>query len=328
MLRIAGLSINSKCILAPMAGISDLPFRSLNRRFGCEFAFVEMINARSLGYGGRKTRQMLSGASEDRPLGIQLLAGENKWLARALDIIKEYDFDLLDFNAACPARKVTRRGEGAGLLKEPRKLYSLLKLMVESSSRPVSVKLRTGWDDRAVNCVDAARYAEDAGVSAVFIHGRTKEQGYSGSVDYGAIAGVKRAVSVPVIASGDVLSPELAVKMFRETGCDGILVARGALGNPWIFRRIGRRLAGRKEEAVPLPDEVCAVMKEHFDACVDFYGEKNGVVIFRKFFAWYTKGMRHVRALREKAGHVRSREGMYSLIAGIISSREDERPGS
>jgi len=324
MLQIGDIKINSGCILAPMAGISDLPFRSLNRRFGCEFAFVEMINARSLGYRGRKTRQMLSGAEEDRPLGIQLLAGENKWLARALDIVEEYDFDLLDFNAACPARKVIRRGEGAGLLKEPRKLYSLLKLMVNGSSRPVSVKLRTGWDEHSLNCVDAARYAEDAGVSAVFIHGRTKEQGYGGSVDYGAIAGVKRAVSVPVIASGDVLSPESAVKMFRETGCDGILVARGALGNPWIFRRIYRRLSGEREEKGPSMDEICSVMKEHFDACADFYGEKNGVVIFRKFFAWYTKGMRHVRALREKACHVRSRKEMYLLIAGILSP-ENER---
>lgn len=298
-----------------MAGISDLPFRTLNRRFGCEFAFVEMINARSLGYGGRKTRQMLSGGPDDKPLGIQLLASEDKWLIRALDIIKEYDFSLLDFNAACPARKVTRRGEGAALLKEPRKLYSLLKLAVSGSSRPVSVKIRTGWDRASVNCADAARYAEDAGVCAVFIHGRTKEQGYSGSVDYGAIAKVKRAVSVPVVASGDVLSAELAVKMFAETGCDGILVARGALGNPWIFRRITSRLSGGQEETKPSIEEIRAVMKEHFDACAGFYGEKNGVVIFRKFFSWYTRGMRHIRPLREKACRVRSKEEMYSLLS-------------
>jgi len=315
MLKIGDLQIASKCILAPMAGISDLPFRTLNRRFGCDFAFVEMINARSLGYGGRKTRQMLSGSPEDRPLGIQLLACESRWLARALDIIKEYDFDLLDFNAACPAKKVIRRGEGAGLLKEPRKLYDLLKLVVESSSRPVSVKIRTGWDTDSVNCVETARYSEDAGVSAVFIHGRTRMQGYSGSVDYKAIAEVKRAVSVPVIASGDVLSAELAVKMFEETGCDGILVARGALGNPWIFRQISRRLSGEGENTHPGIDEVRAVMKEHFDACADFYGEKNGVVIFRKFFAWYTKGMRHIRTFREKAGHIKTKEEMYSLIS-------------
>ena len=181
---------------------------------------------------------MLHGDPKDRPLGVQLLGCEPKYIMTALDVLKKYQFDILDFNAACPEKKVTKRVEGASLLKDPKKLNLLLKILVKNSEVPVTVKIRAGWDGDSLNAKEVALYAQDAGIKALFIHGRTKEQGYSGTVNYQVISQVKKALDIPVIASGDILSPELAKKMFDETNCDGLLVARGSLGNPWAYRQI------------------------------------------------------------------------------------------
>jgi len=317
MLKIGRLSLKSNLILAPMAGVSDLPFRLLNRRFGCELGFVEMINCRSISHKSRRTRHMLSSSPSDRPLGLQLLGCEPRYISRAIEALESYKFDLLDFNAACPVKKVTRRGEGAGLLKEPEKLSSILKFMVKNSPVPVTVKIRTGWDKNSINAVDIARCAEGAGVEAIFVHGRTKAQGYSGSVDYEAIKQVKEAVRIPVIASGDIFSAFHAKRMFDLTGCDGIAVARGALGNPWIFRDIASFLKEGKIPERPSLDEVIRVMSGHLDQCIDFYGERIGVVKFRKFFAWYTKGFRKVRPLREKSSKAKTRGEMLRIIGEL-----------
>ena len=320
MLKIGNLKLKSNLILSPMAGISDLPFRLLNREFGAELAFVEMINARSLGYNSKKTRFMLSTEQADKPLGVQLLGCEPNFILRALDILEKYEFDLLDFNAACPAKKVTRRGEGSGLLREPKKLNQLLKLIVKNSSRPVSAKIRAGWDKDSINAREAALYAQDAGISALFIHGRTKAQGYSGTVDYKVIKSVKEALKIPVIASGDILSAQLAEKMLTETGCDGLAVARGSLGNPWIFREIRQFLKNGKNLHRPGSQEVVCIMLKHLDMCVDFYGEKVGVVIFRKFLSWYTRGFRKIRPLREKASRAKTRTEILKLSAEFLSA--------
>ncbi len=314
MLKIGKLKLKSNLILAPMAGISDLPYRMLNRKFGCDLAFVEMINCRSISFKSKRTKKMLSSEKEDRPLGVQLLGCEEKYILRAVEVLKEYKFDLLDFNAACPAKKVVRRKEGAGLLLDPQKLSSLLKLVVKNSSLPVTVKIRTGWDKDTVNARDIALASQDAGVNAIFVHGRTKAQGYSGSVDYDQISIVKKNVEVPVIASGDVFSPQLAKKMFELTGCDGLTIARGALGNPWLFAQISEYLKSGKLIPFPEVDEIVDTMLEHLDACVDFYGGKNGVIIFRKFFSWYTKGFRKIRQQREACSRIKTRQEMAEVI--------------
>ena len=261
---------------------------------------------------------MLSSNPKDSPLGIQLLGCEDKFILKALDVLKKYKFDLLDFNAACPAKKVVRRQEGAGLLKNPKKLNKLLKLVVKNSEVPVTVKIRAGWDKDNVNAKEVALYAQDAGVDGLFIHGRTKTQGYSGSVDYAVIREVKKALSIPVIASGDIFSAQLAKKMLDETNCDGLVVARGALGNPWIFKEIKEYLKTGKTIPGPANNKVIEIMLEHLDASIAFYGERNGVVIFRKFFGWYTKGFRKIRPLREKSSRARSREEMVEIIEWII----------
>lgn len=317
MLKIGSLKLKSNLILAPMAGISDFPFRAINRKFGCELAFVEMINCRSISHKSKRTARMLASSPEDRPLGVQLLGCEVKYVRKALDALAGYSFELLDFNAACPAKKVVRRGEGAGLLKDPEKLNEILKVIVKSVKVPVTVKIRIGWDKDSVNAAEVALAAQDAGVSAVFIHGRTKTQGYSGTVDYQAIKDVKHALSVPLIASGDVFSPLLAKKMLDETGADGLIIARGALGNPWIFEEAGEFLKSGRVVERPTPDEIANVMLEHLGMNIDFYGERNGVVIFRKFFSWYTKGFRKIRPLREKVSRVKTLEEMVDAIKHV-----------
>jgi tRNA-dihydrouridine synthase B len=314
MLKIGKLKLKSNLILAPMSGISDLPFRLLNRGFGCKFCFIEMINVRSLSYKMPRTKKMLSTNDKDKPLGIQILGCEEEFILRAIDILSFYKYDVLDFNAACPVKKVTRRGEGAGLLREPKKLHKLLKIIVKNSDKPVTLKMRTGWDRASINAKEVALASQDAGVSALFLHGRDKEQNYSGKVDYETVRGVKKILNIPLIASGDVFSPELAKKMLDETGCDGLLIARGALGNPWIFNEIRDFLKNKKVIKRPEPEEIARVMIEHLDSCIDFYDSSHGVKRFHKFFGWYTKGMPNVRILRENAFRAKTKSQMIAVI--------------
>jgi len=322
MLKIGNLELTYPLILAPMAGISDLPFRLLNRKFGCELAFIEMINARAIGYKSIRTERMLTSTIQDRPLGIQLLGCEPKFILRALDILSKYKFDILDFNAACPARKVTRRGEGASLLKEPKKLKKLLRIIVKNSRHPVSVKIRSGWDKDSLPAREIALYCQDAGIKALFIHGRTKEQEYSGSVDYSAIQEVKKALQIPVIASGDIFSGQLAQKMFRETGCDGLAIARGAIGNPWIFQELTGLLRNGRIPQKPSLKQKIKVMLEHLNSCVDFHGQRIGIVLFRNFFSWYTKGFPSARRLREKAFKANTTVEMIRVIQTLNLTRQ------
>ena len=314
MVKIGSLKLQSNLILAPMSGITDLPFRILNRAFGAELEFVEMINVRSLGYKSKKTQQLLSTQGNDSPVGIQLLGSELSYIRKGLEIVARYRFEAIDFNAACPARKVTKRGEGASLLKDPAKLQKLLRFLVENCDLPVTVKIRSGWDAHTVNAVDVARYCQDAGIKALFIHGRTRAQEYSGQVDYGVIAKVKKALHIPVIASGDILSAPLAKKMLDETGCDGLLIARGALGNPWIFSEIRHYLQSGELSTRPSRDAIVDTMIRHFEACTDFYGPKVSPTIFRKFFGWYTKGFRKIRPLREESNRIKTAEAMRKII--------------
>ncbi len=314
-LSIGSFTIPSRVVLAPLAGISDLSFRMLNRRYGCCLAFIEMLSARSLVMQAPTTRKLLQTHETDKPLGVQLVGKSGDDLRRALDMLHPLGPDLVDLNAACPVKKVIRRGEGASLLQEPRRLETLLRTLVRHSPVPVSVKIRAGWDMHSVNAVEVAQRARDAGVQAVVIHGRTRSQLYKGRVNYGLIRDVVQAVTVPVIGSGDVFSPQLAQKMLDETGCAGVAVARGALGNPWIFRRIESRLAGAAPPGPPGLEERMQVMLDHLGLCTQVRGEQVGVMLFRKFFGWYTKGFSHIRPLRSRAFCAKT----HAAMAGIIN---------
>jgi tRNA-dihydrouridine synthase B len=313
MLSIGNLTLASPLVLAPMAGISDMPYRLINRSFGCGLAFTEMISATALAHKSKNTLKMLSVTANEGPLGVQILGADPEIIKRALDNLSDYAFDIIDFNAACPVRKVVSSGKGAGLLREPEKLQKLLKVIINNTGVPVTVKIRSGWDKTSINAVETAMRAQDSGVSGLFIHGRTKMQGYSGTVDYRIIREVKESLKIPVIASGDALTPDLIRTMFDETGCDGVSVARGALGNPWIFRETAEYLNNGSVPDRPGFCEMALTMKEHLNLIVAFRGEETGVIQFRKFFAWYLKGS-GVRELKVKAFHAGTRDEMLRLI--------------
>ncbi|MFC1514470.1 tRNA dihydrouridine synthase DusB [Candidatus Omnitrophota bacterium] len=312
-LKLGSLSLSSPVVLAPMAGISSYPFRKINRKMGLELAYFEMISARALSHRSKRTAAMLRSAGDDHPLGIQLLGKAEQYFLKALERLNAYRFDTLDLNAACPQKMITSNGKGAALLKDPRKLNSLLRAIVKNTSKPVTLKMRLGWDN-AKNAVHIALGAEDTGVSAIYIHGRTRMQGYRTGVDYRSIAKVKKKLTIPVIASGDILSAQLAKKMLDETGVDAVAVARGALGNPWIFKEIHELIKNNRLLPRPGIDEIKSLMKEHLDLCVTFYGEKTGAVNFKKFFIWYSRGLSGVRPLRAKIAQVKNKNEMYSLI--------------
>ncbi len=313
MLSIGNVTVKSPLVLAPMAGISDLPYRMLNRSFWSGLAFTEMISATALANTNSSTVKRLSFSGDDRPLGIQIVGRNPEIIKRALDNVAAYEFDIVDFNAACPVKKVASKGKGAGLLREPEKLRQILKVMVEHAGMPVTVKIRSGWDDTSVNAVETALLAQDAGVSALTIHGRTRAQRYSGTVDYPVIRKVKEALDIPVIASGDALSPQLVGKLFDETGCDGVAIARGALGNPWIFPETAEYLKNREVSAGPSVPDIVRVMKRHLTAYITYHGERIAVIQFRKFFSWYTKGM-SVRELKVRAFMACTGDEMMGLI--------------
>lgn len=320
MLKIGGLELKSNVLLAPLAGISDSSFRLLCREFGAGFTFVEMINARAISHKNKKTKKMLELAPNDRPIGVQLLGFEIPYLLKAIDVLERYAFDLLDFNAACPVKKVCRRGEGASLMKEPELLKKILTALAgHLKYLPLTVKIRSGWDQTSKNAVAIAQLAQDAGVKAIFIHGRDRNQFYKGQVDYKIIADVKKNVSIPVIASGDVWGAKHAQLMFEETGCDGILVARGALGNPWIFREIEEYQKNKRILEPPAIEEIVTTMLKHLELLIAEHKEENAVPIMRKFVGWYLKGRRFVRPIRQKVNSLKTKKDFCDLTEHILA---------
>jgi tRNA-dihydrouridine synthase B len=316
-LRIGPVRLRAPFFLAPLSGITDLPFRLLNRQFGCGLAFTEMISAEGLVRGDQKTLGMLASSAEDRPLGVQLYGSNPDTLSAAVEVLSPHRFDIIDFNAACPVKKVTGKGQGASLLKNPAKLEAIVKAMAARADVPVTVKIRAGWDRASVNAPDIALRCRDAGAAAVTVHGRTRSQKYNGTVDYSYIEAVRNAVDIPVIGSGDVLSARLALKMMEETGCSAVAVARGALGNPWIFGQITCLLDGRGSACGPAADQVLSAMTRHLESCCAWHGEIKGVKKFRKFYCWYTKGFHGIKKYRTAAFHAETRQEMRSYIEAL-----------
>ena len=301
-------------ILGPMAGVTDLPFRLLCREQGAGLVCMEMVSAKAVFYGNRNTKELLQVNPGERPVSLQLFGSDPEVLSDIAARLEEGPYDLFDLNMGCPVPKVVKNGEGSALMKDPKLVERILSSMVRALKKPVTVKIRKGFNDESVNAVEIARIAEGCGAAAVAVHGRTREQYYSGKADWEIIRQVKEAVSIPVIGNGDVDSPEAAKRMLAETGCDGVMVARGAKGNPWIFKRITEYLETGRIPPKPSREEVKAMMLRHGEMMVEFKGEAAAMREMRKHVAWYTAGWPHSAALRNDINAVETMEALRELI--------------
>jgi len=310
--------MKTKIYLAPMSGVTDLPFRIICRKLGARHCFFEMLHSRAIVYNNPKNRRMMETLKGDYPISAQLVGDDPSiMLDAAQKLIALVNITFLDVNSACPAPKVARKGSGAALLKDRKKLGKIIKKLTSGLKIPVTVKLRTGFSKGDTKeCVKTAMVCQDSGASTIFMHGRTASQGYSGAVDYASIKATKKALEIPVFGSGDILNPFMAKKMLDETGCDGILVARGSFGNPWIFKDIERYLKTNKAPKPPTLSMKKKVLKEHL-SYVEKYKEMSPeckIGYMGKIARWYIKGFRNAASLRAHTQQVRSCKELINLI--------------
>ena len=305
-----------RVFLAPLSGIADSPFRRICKTFGADTVYTEMVSAQGLTRGSRRTAGVFRFDQSERPIGVQLFGADPQRMADAAAIVAASGPDFIDLNLSCPARKIVTKGAGCALMRDPVKAAEIARAVVAAIGLPVTAKTRLGWDDTALNAVELAGRLEDAGITAVAVHGRTWKQGFRGPASWGGVADVKRAVGIPVVLTGDIFSPEDAERAFDETGCDAVMVARGVYGRPWIFKSIQSRLAG-VVAAEPTGDEKRDVVLRHLDLVIDHYGERLGAVRFRKHLLWYTKGVHGVVAWRQAMSHAESRQDIAEILTRL-----------
>lgn len=316
-LKIGNVVLDNAYVLGPMAGVTDLPFRLLCRRQGAGLLGMEMVSAKGILYNNKNTESLLAIHPEEPPVSLQLFGSDPKIVSEMAKRIEERPFSILDINMGCPMPKIVKNGEGSALMNQPKLVYELVKATVDAIEKPVTVKIRKGFDDEHVNAVEIAKIAEEAGAAAIAVHGRTREQYYSGKADWDIIRQVKEAVSVPVIGNGDVTSGERAVAMMDETGCDGVMIARGAQGNPWIFSELTAYEKIGEIPPRPSLEEIKEMMMEHARLQVEFKGEFQGIRELRKHIAWYTKGLPGSAKLRNEANKVETFEALKAYVKNL-----------
>ncbi len=313
-LKIGSVVLDNQVILAPMAGVTDLPFRLLCRRQGAGLVCMEMVSAKAIYYHNKNTEELMEIHPQELPASLQLFGSDAKVIADMARQIEDRPFSILDFNMGCPVPKVVNNGEGSALMKNPRLVRDILSALVKAVDKPVTVKIRRGFDDAHCNAVEIAKIAEDCGVAAIAVHGRTREQYYSGRADWESIRQVKQAVKIPVIGNGDVDSPRAAAEMLAVTGCDGIMIGRAAQGNPWIFRDVASYLENGKVPEPPGRQEKKRMVLEHAGLLTECKGEYTAVCEMRKHLAWYTAGMPHSARFRQA---INAMETFEELMAGV-----------
>ena len=316
-LTIGNVILDNSYILGPMAGVTDLPFRLLCREQGAGHFCKEMVSAKAIYYHNKNTEALLAIHPKEPPVSLQLFGSDPKIVSEMAKRIEERPFSILDINMGCPVPKVVKNGEGSALMKNPGLVYELVNATVKAIKKPVTVKIRKGFDDMHVNAMEIARIAEEAGASAVAVHGRTREQYYSGRADWDIIRQVKEAVRIPVIGNGDVTSGETAAAMMRQTGCDGVMIARGAQGNPWIFSELTTYEETGMHPPRPSVAEVQEMILRHARLQVDHKGELAGIREMRKHMAWYTKGIRGAAKFRGETNVVSTYAELEKMVAKL-----------
>ena len=316
-MKIGNLNLDNRVFLSPMAGVTDLPFRLICKEQDCGMLYTEMVNAKALCYDDQNTKKMLKIEEEEHPVAIQIFGSDPEYMGGAAKILNSYPNEILDINMGCPAPKVVKNGDGSALLKNPELAAKVLKAVVGNSEKPVTLKIRKGWDDTCINAVEIAKIAEDCGISAIAIHGRTREQYYSGKADWDIIRQVKENVSIPVIGNGDVFEVEDAINMLNQTNCDAIMIGRGAQGNPWIFKRINHYM--QTGEILPEPTlEEKNTAKKHLKLAVEEHGEYVAVREMRKHIAWYLKGLRNSARVRDEINKIESYEEVVNKLESYM----------
>lgn len=313
-MKIGNVNLANPYILAPMAGVTDLPFRLLCKEQGAGLLCMEMISAKALQYKNKNTKALLAIHPDEYPVSLQLFGSDPKIMSEMAKMIEELPFQILDINMGCPVPKVVRNGEGSALMKNPELVHEIVSAVSKAIKKPVTVKIRKGFDDDNINAVEIAKIIEDAGGAAVAVHGRTREQYYSGKADWDIIRRVKEAVSIPVIGNGDVTDVASAEALVEQTGCDGIMIGRGAEGNPWIFKQILHYMETGETLARPTQHEVKEMMLRHARMQVEYKGGAIGIREMRKHVAWYTAGFPHSAKLRAAINQVESLQALEQML--------------
>lgn len=313
-LKIGNVELKNPYILAPMAGVTDLPFRLLCKEQGAGLLCMEMISAKAIQYNNKNTKALLTIHPEEEPVSLQLFGSDPDIISEIAKRIEELPFAILDINMGCPVPKIVRNGEGSALMNQPKLVHEIVSKTVKAIQKPVTVKIRKGFNDESINAVEIAKIIEDAGAAAVAVHGRTREQYYSGKADWDIIRQVKEKVSIPVIGNGDVVSGESALAMMRETGCDGVMIGRGAQGNPWIFSELVEYEKTGVMPNRPSNEELKEMMLRHARLQIQCKGEYLGIREMRKHVSWYTTGLKNSAKLRGEINAVESYEELSNLL--------------
>ena len=316
-LRIGSLKLDNPFLLAPLAGITDAPMRRLCHRQGAALTYTEMVSCKGMWYGDRNTGKLLYTYRDEQPVGYQIFGHEPEVMAYAAREISSMPGKLIDINFGCPVPKIVKNGEGSALLKNPDLIYDIVAAVVKNTDKPVTAKIRTGWDKDSINVVEVAHAISAAGASAIAVHARTREQYYSGKADWSMIASVKRAVDIPVIGNGDVTDGKAAISMMDETGCDLVMIGRGALGNPWIFREALAAWRGEEIPLQPSKDEKKAMMISHIEDLTELKGEYAAVREMRKHVGWYLKGVPGAAAFRGMVNNITDSNELIKAIKSI-----------
>ena len=321
MIRIGNVELKNNVIMAPMAGITDTAYRVILEEMGVGLVSTEMVSAKGIFYNNRNNQTILHTAENEHPIAVQLFGADPMIMAGMAERVSE-KFDIIDVNMGCPVPKIVNNGEGSALMKNPKQAFQILEMMSRVLKKPVTVKFRKGFDDRHINAVEFAKMAEQAGVSAITIHGRTRAQMYAGQADWDIIRKVKEAVSIPVFGNGDIFTPEDAKRMIDETGVDGVAIARGAKGNPWLIRRTIHYLETGELLPEPSVEERRAMVIRHAELMVQFKGERLAIPEMRKHMAWYTSGLPGSSKLRGEMNAMSTLEEL-KIFAGKIGASEE-----